>query len=261
MVNSMKEQSFRFFSFLVMLFALSGSVLAQTSSAARYDSQIQQAITRQLHEKKEFCNVQSRVEDGIATLAGTVNVYQEKLDAAKKVRKAHNVQGVRNLIQVSSTVPDPELRQKLSKKLYYERVGYYDNAFNYFTLAVKDGVVTVGGETYNDVARDYALATIQRMEGVKDLIDEIKVAPVSLFDDDLRVRAARAIYRDSVLGRYAIDPARPIRIIVNNGNISLYGTVDSLMDKEVAGIRIGSVPGAFSVQNNLTVAGQSNSGM
>src|ERR1700747_781419 len=95
MVNSMKDPSCRFFSFLIMLFALSGSMLAQTSSAARYDSQIQQAITRQLHEKQEFRNVQSRVEDGIATLSGTVDVYQEKLDAANKVRKAHNVQGVR----------------------------------------------------------------------------------------------------------------------------------------------------------------------
>jgi len=96
---------------------------------------------------------------------------------------------------------------------------------------------------------------------VKDVVNDITVSPASLFDDELRVRAARAIYRDSALGKYAIDPARPIRIIVHNGNISLYGTVDSAMDKQIAGMRVSSVPGAFSVKNNLVVEGQSNTGM
>jgi osmotically-inducible protein OsmY len=129
------------------------------------------------------------------------------------------------------------------------------------TVAVQNGVATVGGETYNEVGRDSALALVQRMPGVKDVVDEIKVSLTSIFDDSLRLRAARAIYGDSALGKYAIDPARPVRIIVNHGNISLYGTVDSLMDKQIAGIRVNSVPGAFSVNNHLVVEDQSNSGM
>jgi hyperosmotically inducible periplasmic protein len=67
------------------------------------------------------------------------------------------------------------------------------------------------------------------------------------------LRAARAIYRDSVLSKYAIDPARPIRIIVDNGHLALYGTVNSTMDKNVAGIRANQIFGAFTVQNNLVV--------
>jgi hyperosmotically inducible periplasmic protein len=256
----MKRSSLVFAS-LLMAGALSVSSLAQTTIAARYDSQIQQQLSKQFQASKQLSNVRSTVEDGIVTLRGNVDVYREKLDAAKKARKVHNVQGVRNLIEVASTVPDQELQHKLSEKLHYDRVGYYDNAFNYFTMAVKDGVVTVGGETYNDVARDSALATIQSMPGVKDIVDEIKVAPTSIFDDSVRLRTARAIYGDSVLGRYATDPARPIRIIVDHGNISLYGTVDSTMDKQIAGIRANSVPGAFSVKNNLIVEGEPNSGM
>ena len=255
------KKGFRIVASLLMSGLLSGSLLAQTGSAARYDSQIQQKVTQQMTEKKEFRNVQSKVEDGIVTLTGTVDLYQQKLDAGKKAPKVHNAQGVRNLIEVASTVPDQELQQKLSKKLEYDRTGYYDSAFNYLNLAVHNGVVTVGGETYSDVGRDSALAAIQRMPGVKDVIDEIKVSPASIFDDDLRVRTARVIYRDPVLSRYAIDPARPIRIIVDNGNISLYGTVESVMDKQIAGIRASSVPGAFSVQNKLTVEGQVNTGM
>ena len=241
---------------------LSVGLMAQPASAARYDSAIQQKVTQELQDKKEFRGVQSSVEDGIVTLSGTVDLYQRKLDAAKKVGKTKDVQGVRNLIEVAGpSIADQQLEQKLADKLYYDRVGYYDNAFNYFTLTVKDGVVTVGGETYSDVGRDTALGEIQRTPGVKDVVNDITVSPASLFDDELRVRAARAIYRDSALGKYAIDPARPIRIIVHNGNISLYGTVDSAMDKQIAGMRVSSVPGAFSVKNNLVVEGQSNTGM
>jgi osmotically-inducible protein OsmY len=57
-----------------------------------------------------------------------------------------------------------------------------------------------------------------------------------------------------VLNRYEADPALPIRIVVDNGKLSLYGTVASKMDKEVAGIRAGEVFGVFKVQNNLVVA-------
>jgi osmotically-inducible protein OsmY len=98
-----------------------------------------------------------------------------------------------------------------------------------------------------------ALDIVARTPGVKDVVNEVKVLPVSIFDDSIRVRTARAIYRDSVLGRYASDPAHPIRIVVDHGHVTLYGTVESTMDKNIAGIRANSVPGAFSVENKLVV--------
>ncbi|MGZ5234216.1 MAG: BON domain-containing protein [Burkholderiales bacterium] len=236
---------------LALLVLLSMSAMAATG---RYDQQIQQAVSQKIHEAKQLQSVSASVEDGIVTLTGTVNLYQDKLDAAKKVKKLANVNGVRNEIAVAGeTVPDSQLQQKLAKKLAYDRVGYYDNAFNYLAIVVKDGVVTVTGDTYNDVARDSALAIIARTPGVKDVVNEAKVLPTSIFDDDLRVRMARVIYRDSVLGRYAADPVDPIRIVVDNGHVTLYGTVQSTMDKNIAGIRAGSVPGAFSVENKLVV--------
>jgi hyperosmotically inducible periplasmic protein len=57
--------------------------------------------------------------------------------------------------------------------------------------------------------------------------------------------------------RYAIDPAKPIRIVVDHGNISLYGVAGTAIDKQIAGIRASQVFGAFSVKNNLAIAGKS----
>jgi len=233
-----------------------------TTSASRYDTTIAAAATQKLAEKEQFQNVRASVEDGIVTLTGTVDLYQEKLDAAKSVRKLKNATGVRNLIQVAgSQVSDSQLQEKLFRKIYYDRTGYYDNAFNYVTVSVNDGVVTLAGHTYDSVGRDTALALTQRMPGVKDVVDKIDILPTSLFDDNLRRRAVRVIYGDSALSRYAIDPARPIRIIVDKGHVSLYGQVGSTMDKDIAGIRANSLPGAFSVQNNLVVENDSKAGM
>jgi hyperosmotically inducible protein len=230
---------------------LSIGMVAQTTSA-RYDSDIQARVTQQLTKKQDFRSLQASTEDGIVTLSGSVDLYQQKLDAGKKVRKLDKVQGVRNLIAVSSSAPDAELEAKLERKLHYDRIGY-DNQFNFIEVSVKNGTAILTGETRTDVGRDSALALANYMPGVKDVVDNIKVSPVSGFDDRIRISAVRAIYRDPVLGRYASDPARPIRIVVDNGKLSLYGTVATAMDKQIAGIRANQVFGVFSVQNNLEV--------
>jgi osmotically-inducible protein OsmY len=236
---------------MALLVLLSMTAMADTG---RYDEQIQQAVSQKIHDAKKLQSVNSSVEDGIVTLTGTVNLYQDKLDAAKKIKKLANVTGVRNDIVVAgSTVPDAQLDQKLAKKLAYDRVGYYDNTFNYLAVDVKDGVVTLSGAAMWDAPKDSALAVVAQTPGVKDVVNDVTVLPTSLFDDSLRARTARAIYGDSVLGRYASDPAHPIRIVVDNGHITLYGTVENTMDKNIAGIRANAVPGAFSVENKLVV--------
>jgi len=230
---------------------LSVGLAAQTAST-RYDSDIQSRVTQQLTKKQEFRNLQASTEDGIVTLSGTVDLYQQKLDAAKKVRKLDKVQGVCNLIAVRSSAPDAEVQAKLARKLHYDRMGY-DNQFNFVDVSVKDGAATLTGATRNDMGRDSAVWIANNMPGVNDVVDNIEVLPVSGFDDRIRISAVRAIYRDPVLGRYASDPAKPIRIVVDNGNLTLYGTVATAMDKQIAGMRANQVFGVFSVQNNLAV--------
>ncbi|MGO9127501.1 MAG: BON domain-containing protein [Terriglobales bacterium] len=251
------KTTFRILGLFLALSGLTTGLMAQAASAGRYDKTIQTKVDQQLAAKDEFRSVQATVEYGIVTLTGSVDLYQQKLDAAKKVRKTAEVQGVRNLIAVEGKrVSDADLAAQLDRKLYYDRVGY-DVAFNYITAEVESGTVTLSGEARTEIARDSAVALANRMAGVKDVVNDIKVAPASIFDDQIRIKTLQAIYRDPVLDHYAIDPARPIRIVVDNGHVSLYGVVASQMDKQVAGIRASQVFGAFSVQNNLEVAKKS----
>jgi osmotically-inducible protein OsmY len=206
--------------------------------------------------KKEYSGVKVSVDNGIATLTGSVDLFEYKADAEKRVRKAKGVSAVRNLIEVAGpTVPDSELQAKLGEKLAYDRVGY-GNTFNAITLNVENGVVTLGGHARTDVDKDSALALVSTYPGVKDVVGEIEVDPTSIMDDRTRMAVARAVYGYPSLNKYAIDPVKPIRISVQNGHVELYGMVDSEGDKETAFIRANGVPGIFSVKNYLQVAGQ-----
>ncbi|MGD0730067.1 MAG: BON domain-containing protein [Terracidiphilus sp.] len=222
-----------------------GSGSATSDAAARLD-------------KKDLRNVQVSVDDhGVATLTGTVDYFSQKADAQKRVLKAKGVLAVRNRIEVAGgNVSDQELQAKLGAKLAYDRVGYPDVIFNAITLNVQNGVVTLGGHARADVDKESALDLVSNYRGVKDVVDNIQVDPASIMDDQARRAVAQAIYGYPTLGKYATDPAKPIRISVQNGNVELYGTVDNEGDKEIANLRANGVAGVFSVKNYLQVANQ-----
>jgi hyperosmotically inducible periplasmic protein len=223
------------------------------ASAGRYDQQIQQEVTKLLASKDKWKGITAATEDSVVTLTGSVRLYIDKLDAARKVNRAEHVEGVRNHIQVEGNVPDAELRSTLADKLRYDRIGF-GIMFNSLGLKVENGVVTVTGDVHDYPSRDSAIAIVETTPGVKDVIDDINVLPTSGFDDQLRIRIARAIYGDPALRKYALDPQKPIRIVVDNGHVTLEGVVDSQLDKTIAFTRANSVPNVFSVTNNLMVA-------
>jgi len=231
-----------------------GRALAQAGEAGA-DAQIQADVTKAL-DNKRFKDVKTAVSNGVVTLTGTVEVYSDKEQADKKAHHRKNVKGVENEIEVAGpAVEDATLRNKLAEKLAYDRVGYGTTAFNALTIGVQNGVVTLGGVAYGPTDKDSALSLVANYPGVKDVVDNIEVAPVSPNDDRIRLATARAVYGAPQLNRYAIDPAKPIRITVVNGNVTLSGVVDNQGDKDVANIKANGVPGVFKVTNNLQVAG------
>jgi hyperosmotically inducible periplasmic protein len=232
--------------------------LTAWSAPAQDDSNLAGDVQKKL-DKKQFNNVKSTVDaNGVATLTGTVDLYEYKADAEKRASKVKGVKGVRDEIQVAGpTVPDQELQQKLVEKLQYDRVGYDGgNMFNAISVDVQNGVVTLGGHARTYPDRDSALGLVSTFPGVKGVNDEVEVDPTSLMDDQTRVAVARAVYGHPALNKYAVNPAKPIRISVQNGHVALYGVVDSKSDRDIAGIRANGVSGVFSVQNNLIVAGE-----
>jgi osmotically-inducible protein OsmY len=236
--------------------------LAATAALAQGDDAKITADAHKALDSDKFSNVTIAVHGGNAILTGSVADYAAKEEADSKLHHVHGVHGVDNEIQVNGGghVEDTALRDKLARELSEYRVGYGTNAFNALTLNVQNGVVTLGGTVYGPTDKSEALSLVSRTAGVRDVVDNIKVAPLSPMDDELRIRLARAIYGSSELQRYALDPANPIRITVVNGNVTLSGVVDSKMDRDIAGIKANGVPGVFKVTNQIEVASSNSKG-
>ena len=257
----MKRANRRFIPVLALALGASISTLPYAVAAAQpgpNDTNVQAEVINKALNKPNLKGVQATAHDGVITLTGTVPLFDLKQEADKRTHKIKGVQGVSNEIQVAgSTLPDSVVEAKLVKAISYDRVGYGTTPFNAISVQVQDGIATLSGHAYGPVDAASALALAANTQGVKNVVNEVQVDPLSMMDDRSRMQLFRTIYGFPTLSKYAMDPAKPIRISVQNGNVTLYGVVDSQMDKDVAGIRANSVPGVFKVTNDLKIVGGS----
>ena len=153
--------------------------------------------------------------------------------------------------QPAFEVSDAEIATKAAKEVrMYSRYTIWDN----IQIGVKDGHVELMG----DVSQPFKKADLGRLmhlvPGVQSVTNSLNVLPTSFFDDQLRIQIARAIFRDPALSRYAIQAVPPIHIVVNNGQVTLEGVVNSELEKTVAGIRANTAGLSLGqVVNNLKV--------
>lgn len=237
---------------LLMSFGL--LALAQSNSGLTKNQIVANRVASKLASQDRFHGIKIQVDDRIALLSGTVDLYIDKIDAERKAKRVTDVDGIRNEIVVQDKhVSDAELQETLANKLRYDRVGY-GIVFNNLAVAVIDGKVTVSGNVRDYPDRDSAIAIVETTLGVRDIEDEIAVAPLSQFDDQLRIKLARAVYGYPSLRMYAMDPQAPIRIVVENGKVDLYGVVVNEADKQIAYMQANSVPGVFAVTNHIVIA-------
>jgi len=114
-----------------------------------------------------------------------------------------------------------------------------------------DGTLTLLGAVTQPYLKSDAENSVKGLAGVTRIDNKIEVLPLSPFDDQIRLRTYRALVRTSPLYRYFLGTFPSIRIVVKNGHVMLDGVVDSNMDSQLAYMAANSVPGVFSVTNNL----------
>lgn len=129
----------------------------------------------------------------------------------------------------------------------------YYTLFDQVDFQLNDGTVHLTGEVTQPWKKSSLGNLVAEVRGVNVVDNELKVAPLSSFDDRIRMQVARAIYRDPALSRYGIQAIPPIHIIVDNGHVTLSGVVNTEMEKEIAGIRANSSMSFGKVTNNLRV--------
>ncbi|HEX9760003.1 MAG TPA: BON domain-containing protein [Candidatus Acidoferrales bacterium] len=129
----------------------------------------------------------------------------------------------------------------------------YYGVFDYMAYRIDGESVVLLGKVTRPTLKADAERVVKGIEGVRSVKNEIEVLPPSPGDDRLRRALYRSIYGHTNLHRYALRAVPPIHIIVHNGHIALEGVVANETEKNVAGIQARTVPGSFTVTNNLRV--------
>jgi hyperosmotically inducible protein len=146
---------------------------------------------------------------------------------------------------------DADIAKSITHELrMYPRYTIWDDV----SFQVVNGQVELLGSVNQPFKKSDIERLARGVEGVTSVSDQIKVLPLSPFDDSLRIRVARAIYGYPAMSRYAMNPLPTIHIIVENGQVTLTGVVANEMDKNIAGLRASGAGLSFGpVINNLQV--------
>jgi BON domain-containing protein len=148
---------------------------------------------------------------------------------------------------------------KLAKEVRHEllMLPYY-SLFDDLEYSVKGRIVTLSGSvtSRHSQTKQDAEKAVKKIEGVENVVNNIKILPPSPADLEARLRVYRALANAGSLSQYFWAAAPSIHIIVDNLNVTLKGYVDSEGDKNLAGITAKGVPGILSVTNNLQVVKQ-----
>jgi hyperosmotically inducible protein len=133
-----------------------------------------------------------------------------------------------------------------------DQVNRYSNftVFDDVAANVENGMVTLTGHVTMPYKKDDLERRVMKVNGVVAVQNKIEVLPVSIFDDELRFRIARAIYGNSAFWHYAAMANPPIHIVVKNGNVTLTGVVNSNVERALAR-SLATGFGEFSVKNDL----------
>ena len=157
--------------------------------------------------------------------------------------------------QANQAQVPPQAEERIQKEVRHQLLLLpYLTVFDNLAYKVEGYKVTLSGQVTQPVLKSDAENAVKHIEGVERVDNQIEVLPTSPMDDGLRRRLYVAIYGEPALEKYAMPVVKPIRIIVKNGHVTLEGVVDSETDKNLAGKRANTVPGIFSVTNNLQVA-------
>jgi len=162
------------------------------------------------------------------------------------------------VLMAATAVADPvrslPSRTALEKKVRHELVMLpYYGVFDNLAFRVDSGTVTLYGKVVQPTTRSDAAQRVARLAGVNRVVNKIDVLPLSPFDDSLRRRTYRAVFGTAGLSRYAMGANPSIHIVVDHGQVTLEGVVSNSTDAQLAYMAARSVPGAFSVTNNLQV--------
>jgi osmotically-inducible protein OsmY len=232
------------------------TIAVQATFAKKHDdspAQITARIEDKLYHAQVYKHgdVQVSMDNGVATLTGTVDCLGVKMDAEHATRKVDDVTDVVDNINVHAEDVTP---RQIGEQARKDIVTYYAfTIFDNVTLEIQGDRLIVNGQVTQPFKKQDIANFLAHVKGVAELDNNLEVLPTSEYDDSLRQAIARAIYNDPYFIHYGNQALPPIHIIVKNGNVALEGVVASQMDRTKAEMDARLAATYFNLTDNLRI--------
>ncbi len=114
-------------------------------------------------------------------------------------------------------------------------------------VETNNGIVELSGSVDNILAKNRAVKLARTIKGVRSVIDQMRVKPVSRTDNEIRQDIQNALLFDPATESYEVTT----RVI--NGKVTLTGNVHSWQEKQLAKKVAMSVKGVKAVDNDISI--------
>jgi osmotically-inducible protein OsmY len=196
-------------------------------------------------------DIQVVVENQTVVLSGTVQTLAQKDQAEKDARGEAKGYRVANNLTLAKSNLTPQLIAEAIIDAIDKSSDY--GIFDYVGLGVAEqGVVTLKGWTYYPSSAEEFVKIAKNQPGVEKVENEIRRPLTTDADSALRLQVARLIYIRPKVASFS-RMTGPVHIIVNNGVVTLGGTVEKEADIDGFERLIRSNTGAINVVNVLRV--------
>lgn len=194
--------------------------------------------------------------DAEVILSGRVDTLYERDRAAEIAADVTGVVTVLNrlVVEPDAVRSDREIRRDVQDALIRNSLVNKQN----ITVFVEDGQVTLAGTVSNWVEEQEALDAAQFTAGVTSVVDQLEISGSGF--DDITTRTIREQVREQLQWDVRVD-ASNISVSVNDGIVTLTGTVDSAAAESAALASAWSVAGVREVINRLTVVTERQPGV
>ena len=193
-------------------------------------------------------NINVEVNDNSIILTGTVPTLYDKGKAEQVAQSVDENYAVINKLMVENkAVEDSTLTKEILQKIHSN---IFYGVFDWLTVSADNGIVTLGGWVHLPWLKHQFESEVEKVPGVMSVVNKVQN---TFGPGELGYRAARLIYNDPMFWGQQYSSNPPIHIIVNNGSVFLFGTVNASVEKSWAENVIRFQTDAISVENDLKV--------
>ncbi|WP_199139796.1 BON domain-containing protein [Pedobacter sp. ASV12] len=212
------------------------------------DAEIQKDVLAELKWQPSLSSAEIgvAVKNGVVTLSGQVESFIKKATAERAAKNIAGVKAVAEDIEVrmpaKSAKSDTEIAMAILRALEWNSAVQHER----IKIKVENGVVRLDGEAEWDFQRTQAKKAIEKLAGVKTVLNFITLKPhAEPVDIQQKIEAA--------FKRSATVDSKKVSVDVIGSKVVLHGKVRSFAEKQDAENAAWAAPGVLAIDNQLEI--------